>query len=140
VQGASMQPNFMNGDYLLIDEVSYRFRAPERDDVVVFKNPNNESEFYIKRVIGLPGERLSIKENKIMVNGKEIEESYIPIGIKYFDETDVELKSDEYFVMGDNRPQSFDSRRWGPLKKYEIIGVVRLRFWPLDKLQLFQNA
>lgn len=129
VQGASMEPNFSSGDYLLVDEATYRFREPERGEVIVFKNPSNTSQFYIKRIIGLPGEEVVVNDTDVRVDGESIDESYL----EDFDlegQYIFELDDDEYFVMGDNRSQSFDSRNWGPLGDSLIVGVVRLRFWP----------
>ena len=137
VQGASMEPNFQTGNYLVVDEISYRFRDPARGEVVVFHNPANESEFYIKRVIGLPGEKVEIKGGVVKLDGKVLEEGYLPKDMYVDGDATFNLKTDEYFVMGDNRPRSYDSRRWGPLKKFEIIGAVRLRFWPLDSLEVY---
>ena len=140
VQGASMEPNFSDGNYLIVDEVTYRFKEPLRGEVIVFRNPTNESEFYIKRIIGLPGERAVIKEDSVFINGKQLEEIYLPNDIKFNNNIDTALKSDEYFVMGDNRLHSFDSRSWGPLKRDKIIGAVRVRFWPPTKLELFTGV
>ena len=108
-----------------------------RGEVIVFKNPNNESEFYIKRIIGLPGESVDIMAGKVWIDGAVLAEDYLPVGIDLHGESPFKLDADEYFVMGDNRPRSFDSRNWGPLKKDEIIGTVRLRFWPLNDFTLF---
>jgi len=130
VQGASMEPNFSSGDYLLIDEATYRFREPERGEVVVFKNPSDTSEFYIKRIVGLPGEEVIINGNKVSIDGESFEETYLPDGIFFEGQYIFQLDEDEFFVMGDNRLQSFDSRSWGPLAGDLITGVVRLRFWP----------
>ncbi len=136
VQGASMEPNFYTKQYLIVDEISYRFRDPERGEVVVFHNPRNESEFYIKRVIGLPGEEVDIKDNKVtIINGTHpdgfvLDETYLPPSTEMMGNAKFTLGKDEYFVMGDNRLQSFDSRSWGPVKRSEIVGVVRLRLWP----------
>lgn len=140
VHGASMEPNFSNGDYLLVDEITYKFKSPARGEVIVFRNPRNESEFYIKRVIGLPGEEVDIKNNKVFINGVELKEEYLPEGLKFNGDSSFNLNYDEYFVMGDNRPQSYDSRSWGPLKQNEIIGAARLRFLPLTKLKTFTNG
>lgn len=140
VEGASMEPNFSDGDYILIDEITYRFREPERGDVVVFKNPRNESEFYIKRIIGLPGEEVVLSGNLVKINGVPLNESYLPVGYTITGELIFNLDDDEYFVMGDNRLQSFDSRSWGPLKRNEIIGTVRLRFWPFNKIEIFRGS
>lgn len=125
-----MEPNFESGDYLLVDEVTYRLREPDRGEVIVFRNPSNENEFYIKRVIGLPGESVVIEDGRVLIDGEQIKESYLPKGQNLKGEYVFKLGIDEYFVMGDNRSQSFDSRSWGPLDNDLIIGVVRLRFWP----------
>ena len=140
VDGASMEPNFQDGNYLIVDEMTYRFREPQRGEVVVFYNPRNESEIYIKRIIGLPGEQVSVSGDEVKINGKILHESYMRIagsvlGAKVFD-----LAPNEYFMMGDNRLNSSDSRIWGPLKRNDIIGTVRLRFWPPGKLDIFREA
>lgn len=137
VQGASMEPNFSTGNYLIVDEVTYRFREPIRGEVIVFRNPNNESEFYIKRIIALPGEQIEIENGVVKIDGESIEEGYLPYESAIDGDVSFNLKEDEYFVMGDNRPSSSDSRRWGPIKDSDISGVVRLRFWPINSLQTF---
>ena len=137
VEGASMEPNFHHGNYLVIDEITYRFRSPERGEVIVFVNPSNESEFYIKRIIGLPGEEVSGKDGVVKVNGEKLPEEYLPEGLKYNGQYLFKLQPDQYFVMGDNRLQSYDSRSWGPLKRDKIVGEVRLRFWPLGELDVY---
>lgn len=144
VNGASMEPNFENGDYLLIDEITYRLRAPERGEVIVFRFPGDESTFYIKRIIGLPGETVALGKNGIKITNQEnsdgffIKEPYLPDGLNY-NEKSITLNSSQYFVMGDNRSYSFDSRSWGPLERKELIGLVRLRLWPIPDVSVFQN-
>ncbi|MFA4999589.1 MAG: signal peptidase I [Parcubacteria group bacterium] len=132
VQGASMEPNFQNGNYLVVDIVSYKFGSPERGDVVVFHYPGNRALFYIKRIIGLPGDRVTFFQGEILINGEAIKEKYLPSYIETdaLNRADFLLGDDEYFVMGDNREASFDSRSWGPLEKSDIVGVVKLRVWP----------
>jgi len=137
VRGESMEPNFHNGDYLIIDEISYRFEKPKRGDVIVFHYPNDPSQRYIKRIIGLPGERIKIENGKVYIfkNGKfhQLDESfYLPPKLKTPGKVDIQLGKDEYFVLGDNRQFSFDSREWGPLPRKEIIGKVYIRAWPFD--------
>jgi signal peptidase I len=145
VSGDSMRPNFSSGDYLLVDEISYRFREPERGEVIVFKYPGDEKTYYIKRIIGLPGERISIKEGQITIfndekpNGFMPDEQYLPETTMTDGDDEVVLKSGEYFVMGDNRNYSFDSRKWGNLQKAEIIGLVRLRLWPFNEVMAFEK-
>jgi signal peptidase I len=138
VKGASMEPNYHSGDYLIIDEISYRFNEPERGDVIVFKYPYNLSDRYIKRVIGLPGETVEIKEGQIYISkegGVSIinESSYLPEKfIKEWKNLDdlapITLKENQYFVLGDNRNASSDSRRWGTLPEENIIGKSALQF------------
>ncbi len=143
VSGASMEPNFSDGNYLIIDEITYRFRSPERGEVVVFRFPKDPSVFFIKRIIGLPGERIANSGNGIIVyhdikdtTGKALTESYLSRdSVK--DRFDVWLNNDEYFVLGDNRNASFDSRSWGPIKREAIVGVVRIRVFPLQKFNSF---
>ncbi|MEK7481794.1 MAG: signal peptidase I [Patescibacteria group bacterium] len=145
VSGASMEPNFHSGDYLLIDEISYRFREPQRGEVIVFHYPNNESVYYIKRIIGLPGEEVEIKNGKIKIYNSEnpdgfvLDENYLlgNIGDSKIEKT--AISGEEYYVLGDNRNFSFDSRSWGSLEENEIIGLVRLRLWPLNKVMAFES-
>ncbi len=140
VSGSSMVPTFQNGDYLLVDELTYRFRQPQRGEVVVIRYPKDPSEYFIKRTIGLPGETVTIKDGHVTIKnqGGEIvlREPYIgsPMVTQDFTQT---LGVDEYFVMGDNRNFSFDSRSWGPVPSHDIVGVVRLRLWPLQTVMAF---
>ncbi len=144
VSGASMEPNFSNGDYLVIDEITYRFREPVRGEVIVFRSPGNNSSYYIKRVIGLPGERVTVRSGAVTVysgdlkDGFQVPENYLPVGLKTSGDLDVTLKSGDYFVLGDNRNFSFDSRSWGPLSKNGIVGLVRLRLWPINEVKAFE--
>jgi signal peptidase I len=140
VSGSSMVPTFEDGEYLIIDEISYRFSDPKRDDVVVFRYPNNTKKFFIKRIIGLPGETVDIKEGSVTITneanpeGLYIEEPYVKnvsSGNTHF-----VLKSDEYFVMGDNRTASSDSRYWGAVPEKLIVGKAFLRLLPIKKIDL----
>lgn len=141
VWGQSMNPAFSDGDYLLVDEISYRFSKPQRGDVVVFKYPQNPTSRYIKRIIGLPGETVEIKDNALYIhreNGEvfKLDESeYLPSDAqtlpKKWPLDTQKLGKDEYFVLGDNREASSDSRVWGVLPREYIIGQVFLRAWPL---------
>lgn len=144
VDGDSMYPTFENLDYLVIDEFLYRFRAPERGDVIVFRYPNDPSIFYIKRIIGLPEETVSINRGAVTITtaaGEKftLTEPYIVNEDATYTKN-VSLNSDEYFVMGDNRPNSSDSRVWGPLPKKDIIGRVDLRLLPLTKSGFFPGT
>lgn len=136
VQGASMEPTLTNSEYLIVEKVAYKFRQPDRGEIVVFRAPVNWTENYIKRVIALPGETIKIEDNKIFINNKVLEESYIESGGVSFDNPDYSLEltlgEDEYFVIGDNRNHSSDSRSWGPLPRQNIIGRAFIAIFPLD--------
>ncbi len=138
VEGASMEPNFYNRQYLIINEIGYRFNEPERNDVIVFKYPANPSQYFIKRIIGLPGETVELKEKEITINGQVLDESsYNPLHLSSYGTAKHILGEDEYFVMGDNRGASSDSRRWGGLPREYIIGKVWIRAWPLNTIKAF---
>ena len=144
VQGASMEPNFSDKDYLIIDEISYRLNAPTRGDIVVFKYPNDPKQIFIKRIVGLPGEQVKVGGGKITISddkekdGFVLDESpYLSPYIYTSGEKITTLRADEYFVMGDNRNSSLDSRIFGPVDQKLIIGRVWLRGWPFDKIKKF---
>jgi signal peptidase I len=147
VSGASMVPSFANGDYLLIDELTYRFRPAQRGEVVVFHYPKDESTYFIKRVIGLPGDRVEIKDNRITIvneenpNGLLLSEPYLPPGTQTVTriggQNEFSLGAGEYLALGDNRSYSFDSRDWGILRAQDIVGLVRLRLWPIGGFTVF---
>ncbi len=147
VSGASMDPNFHNADYLIIDELSYRLREPERQEVIVFKYPNNPSLKYIKRVIGLPGEKVEIVNGQVFVTSGnktfQLEEPYLSEETKQTwtnnNNFSVELGQNEYFVMGDNRNFSSDSRIWGPVPKKNIVGRVFIKLSSFDLLSNILN-
>ncbi len=139
VQGSSMEPNFYTSEYLIVDEISYRFEEPERGDVVVFKYPKNPQEYFIKRVIGLPGDSIEFKDGKIFIyndiykDGVVLDEKYLPSNRETYSNGRnelVKLGSNEFFMLGDNRNSSKDSRVFGPVKRDLIVGRVMLRAWP----------
>jgi len=148
VKGASMEPNFYDHEYLIIDEISYRFREPQRGEIVVFRYPRDPSQYFIKRIIGLPGEKIEIKEGKIYVYNQKYPEG-IAIDERLYLEAGVETRSfgnkvfvlekDEYFVLGDNRDLSRDSRDFGPVEKSLIVGRVWFRGWPFNRMTLFES-
>lgn len=151
VNGKSMVPNFENGDYLLTDKISYRFGKPERGDVVVFHAPPSANCppgtgcDFIKRVIAIPGETVEIKNNKIFVNSQPLEETYIPDNFPtnvgdYTRNRSITMGLDEYFVVGDNRPYSSDSRAWGPIDKSLIVGKAFFRYWPPESMGVIKSA
>ena len=140
-----MEPNFENGEYLLIDELSYYFRLVERGEVVVFHYPLDTSKYYIKRVIGLPEEIVEIKNSQVIIyndeypGGLTLNESYLPKNLTTNGQIKEKLGKDEYFVLGDNRSASYDSRRWGVLPKNDIVGRVWVRAWPFSRAAIFAN-
>jgi len=141
VAGSSMVPTFEDGQYLIIDEISYRLSEPKRNDVVVFRYPKDEKKFFIKRIIGLPEETIDIKEGGITISNKEhptgfiLPQPYIKNTLKS-PEQHFELKKGEYFVLGDNRIASSDSRYWGAVPKRLLMGKVFLRLLPINKIGL----
>jgi len=145
VKGASMEPNFHDQEYLIIDEISYRFKAPERGQVIVFRYPRNPQEYFIKRIIALPGESVLIKDGKIKIyndlvpEGFVLNESYLPANLltDSSSEVPVEVGENEYFVLGDNRNASKDSRSFGLVDKNFVIGKILFRGWPLNEITFF---
>lgn len=158
VQGSSMEPNFEDGEYLVVSEFGYKYtllpigsdfavrpwKELARQEPVVFHYPKNPEQYYIKRVIGLPGESVEIKGNKVIIINKIHPDGYVLDEKAYLDKTvsttdmpRLKLADDEYFVLGDNRPFSYDSRAFGPVKKQAVIGSVLVRAWPMSRLDLF---
>lgn len=139
VSGASMEPNVSQNNYLIIDELTYRFRTPMRGEVVVFRYPSDPSTFYIKRIIGLPGEQVDIEEGALSINGVKIDESEYLKGAGTSGIVHLKLDPDHYFVMGDNRGNSYDSRAWGPLEKKYVVGRAFVRLFPFNRISLFEE-
>lgn len=143
VIGESMSPTLENGDNLIVDKLTYRFSDPKRFDIIVFPFKENRTVYYIKRIIGLPGEKVQIKDGKIYINGMELEEDYgaETIADPGIASSPVTLGADEYFVLGDNRNNSEDSRRAsvGNISRDEIFGRAWLRFWPLDSFSILKH-
>ncbi len=140
VYGSSMEPNFDTGDYLIVDEISYRIADPKRGDVVVLRPPTDETKHFIKRVIGLPNETVDVKGDVVTIyntanpNGFVLKEPYLEF--KSDRTARYTLKENEYFVMGDNRSVSYDSRSWGPLTRDHITGKALLRLYPFDSISI----
>lgn len=144
VKGASMEPNFYDREYLIINEISYRFIDPERGDIVVFRYPNDPQQYFIKRIIGIPGERIVISDGKVRIyddgdtvgylldeSGYLVEDQHTP------GEKDVTLSEDEFFLLGDNRKASLDSRVFGAVPGKFIVGKVWFRGWPPERIHFF---
>lgn len=144
VRGSSMEPNFFDGEYLIIDEISYRFEEPDRGDVVVFKYPKDNTQYYIKRVIGLPQETVEISDGRIIIysnkypEGSEFSEDYL-VDIETPGDLKVSIPKDNYFVLGDNRRASSDSRIWGLLPEGNIVGRVWVRGLPPARLGIIKT-
>lgn len=141
VEGPSMEPNFRDREAIMVDKLSFRLREPHRGEVIIFKAPPQPTDDYIKRVIAFPGEIVTIDKGKVYINGKLLDEKYlsatgkIPETANYFQKT---IDSNEYFVMGDNRPESSDSRSWGTVPKENLIGRAILAVYPLDMFGLIE--
>lgn len=140
VRGASMEPTFQDGEYLIVDELSYFLRSPERGEVIVFRYPRDPSQFFIKRIIGLPGEVVIVEngmvtiQNEAYPNGMVLEETYLPSVRETVPNGRTVLGAGEYFVLGDNRQKSSDSRQWGTLNDSFLIGRTLLRLWPVTEV------
>ncbi len=144
VSGASMEPTFHNGQYLIVDELSYRVHAPARGDVIIFRYPRDPKEFFIKRIVGLPNETVSISGDTITITKADgstetLDQSYV-INHGNGSAASYPLTADQYFVMGDNRPESSDSRIWGPLPRENIVGRAFVRLLPFNQLSIFPGS
>ena len=139
VRGASMEPNFEDGEYLIINEIDYRLEEPQRGDVIVFRYPLDPSEYFIKRIVGLPGDVIEIDRGQITINGKKMEEPYLDLYLETYGKVHISLGPDEFYVLGDNRSASSDSRRWGVLPRRNIIGKVWLRGWPPARIGVISD-
>ncbi len=145
VKGASMEPTFDDHEYLIIDELSYRFRPAARQEVVVFRYPLDPRQYFIKRVIGLPGETVKVAGDHVTIINAEHpegfvldESAYLSSDVPTRGDRTITLAADEYFVLGDNRTASLDSRTFGPLSVTHIVGRVWIRGWPVDRVTVFR--
>lgn len=144
VSGNSMLPTLHSGDYILTDKLSYRFGSPKQGDIIVLKNPRDESQDFIKRIIALPGDTVKIESGQVFVNDKAVAEKYLPndfktrSGLFLGEGQDVKAGSNQYFVLGDNRNHSSDSREWGGITREEIVGRAFFRYWPIISFGLIK--
>ncbi len=142
VSGSSMVPTMQSGDYLITEKISYRFRNPKHGEIVVLKNPRDESQDFIKRIIAVPGDTLRITNDSVYVNDQIQNEKFLPAGTPthagaFIREGDIiKVGSNQYFVLGDNRGHSSDSREWGPITKEEIVGRALFRYFPITVMGL----
>ncbi len=141
-----MYPTFKNGEYILTNLISLRFDDPKRGDVIVFIAPVDREKDYIKRVIGLPGETVTLMNGFVNINGKKLDESvYLKSDIRTYggafmkEDVPVQIPQNEYLVMGDNRPYSSDSREWGLLQRSAIIGRSFFVYWPVNHMRTVKN-
>jgi signal peptidase I len=132
VEGRSMYPNFDNDQFIIVSRVNYMLAEPKRGEIVVFEYPNDPRQDYIKRVIGLPGDTVEIRDTQVYVNGKMLNEPYInePCTPSSCADNAWTLGPDQFFVMGDNRNHSSDSRAFGPVERHFIVGEALVRYWP----------
>jgi signal peptidase I len=141
VSGMSMEPNLMPHEYLVVDKLWYHIHAPERGDVIVMRYPLDASTYFVKRIIGLPGETVSDNNGIVTVLSADgsvtvLDEPYVALHSDKKEKSTTSLAADEYFVLGDNREQSSDSRNWGPLQKKFIVGRAAVRLFPLSQLEI----
>lgn len=145
VQGSSMVPTFHSGDYLITEKITYRFRNPKLGDIIILKNPRDESQDFIKRVIAVPGDTIKISNQKVYLNDQLLNEPYLPqdtptpAGVFLTEGQTIKAANNQYFVLGDNREHSSDSREWGPVKKEEIIGRAFFRYFPFQNMGLLTD-
>lgn len=145
VSGNSMVPTMHNGDFLITEKISYKFGSPKHGEIIVLKNPRNESQDFIKRIIAVPGDTIKIEKSSVFVNNQPLKESYLPTatptrsGAFLNEEAIIKAGPNQYFVLGDNREHSSDSREWGPVTKEEIVGKAFFRYWPPSDIGLLIN-
>ncbi len=146
VNGLSMFPTLNDKEYVLTNIIGLRFTTPKLGDVVVFKSPTNHEEVFIKRVIGTPGDRVMVKDGSVYLNGRILDESeYLSQDVKTYagaflkEGIEVEVRSDSYIVMGDNRLYSSDSREWGFVPKDSLHGMSFFAYWPIEEMKLIKN-
>jgi signal peptidase I len=146
VEGNSMFPTLHNSERILTSKLTYRLRAPQRGDIVVFAPPTSQKGDYIKRIIALPGDTISLINGQVRVNGTILSENYLPVGQKTSEKQFLRdgqsfiVPTDNYIVLGDNRPFSSDSREWGPISKDSIVGVASWRYWPFSEFGKLDNS
>lgn len=138
VDGSSMVPTFQDGEFVIVEKVSYRFSEPQRGDIVVFHFPRDPEQEYIKRVIGLPGDQISIRQGQVYLNGELLNEPYVAAAPRY--ELDYEVPAGELFVLGDNRNNSSDSHDWGTVPLEYVVGKAVFVYWPLTEAGIVQSA
>ncbi|MBE3587458.1 MAG: signal peptidase I [Thermoanaerobacteraceae bacterium] len=132
----SMEPTLQVGDRIIVSKLSYRIGEPHRGDIVVFKYPLDPDRDFVKRLIGMPGETVALRNSRLYINGRQVPENYLPADLHFADFGPVKVPSGSYLMLGDNRNNSDDSRIWGYLPRQYIIGKAVLIYWPLDRIRL----
>ncbi len=146
VSGNSMVPNFLNGDYILTEKVSYKLNPPKKGDIIVFKNPRDETQDFIKRIMATPEDIIKVENGEVFVNDIKLNEPYLPkstssrSGNFLTEAINFTAGEDQYFVFGDNREHSSDSREWGPITPNKIIGKAFFKYWPIGKLGFIKQG
>ncbi len=136
IPSGSMVPTLLEGDRIIVSKIAYRFWEPKRGDIVVFKYPRDPSRDYVKRLVGLGGETVALKNSRLYINGQEVPEKYLPPGLRFGDYGPIRVPEGHYLMLGDNRNVSEDSRYWGPLPEKNIIGKALMIYWPLHRIRL----
>ncbi|MBF7083599.1 signal peptidase I [Desulfallas sp. Bu1-1] len=136
IPSGSMEPTLQVGDRIMVSKFTYHFTEPKRGDIIVFKFPLDPSRNFVKRAIGTGGETVSIRNSRLYINGRQVPEDYLPAGLRFADYGPVEVPPGSYFMMGDNRNNSDDSRVWGMLPGENIVGKAVLIYWPLNRIRL----
>lgn len=140
VDGPSMTPTLLNHEYILVDKAQYLFGSPQRGDVIVFKWPRDTSEDFVKRVIGVPGDTVRVTaDGQVSVDGTDINEPYVNDLTNPYQPNTWTLKANQYFVLGDNRGDSSDSRDWGPVPRSDVIGRAEFVYWPLNQVHVLSD-
>ncbi len=136
IPSGSMEPALLIGDQIIVSKIAYRIGEPQRSDIIVFRYPRDPSRDYVKRLIGLSGETVVLRNNRLYINGQEMPEKYLPAGLRFDDFGPVRVPQGTYLMLGDNRRNSEDSRVWGPLPKEYIVGKALFIYWPLSQVRL----
>jgi signal peptidase I len=138
VDGASMEPTLLSGEYVIVNRISYKLGTPQRGDIIVFHFPRDPREEYIKRVIGLPGDDVEVKDGKVYVNGQALDESYLKVQTNY--PGSWRVPEGQLFVLGDNRNNSSDSHDWGTVPMNYVVGKAVLVYWPPPEWGLIDHV
>lgn len=136
IPSESMVPNLQIGDRIIVSKLNYHFTEPKRGDIMVFKFPRDPSRDFVKRTIGISGDTVEVRNSQLYINGEKVAENYLPNGLQFGEYGPFKVPSDSYFMMGDNRNLSQDSRAWGVLPKDNIVGKAVLIYWPLNRIRL----